>query len=569
MSVKIVHEEIRRFLESPEPEVLCLKGKWGVGKTYAWNHYLREVAMSGKIGLKRYSYVSLFGLKNLEDIKYALFEGTIDVKDLDKGPNPASLNKAFKWVKNNYRKGAAVITRIPILQPYLGGSERSLFFLVRDQIVCIDDLERAGGDLEAKDALGLISDLKEQRKCKVALLLNDEKLSDTDKSDYEQQLEKVVDTRLDFSPTPQEAADIVFPNPEGVQKLLHKNSITLGITNIRVIKKIERIVMRFEEIFGKSNPIMTQTAHTATLLGWSVYQPQEAPPADFLNDFSRIHGLTRDKENTPENERAWQELLRTYDYSSSDEFDLVVLETIKNGYFDAGSLSEAAKKQAEVIKDTQGKMAFEAAWNMYHNSFDDNEVEVMDAMYSSAKCNAKYIEPMNLDSTVSVLKEFGRVDDAKDLIKHYIAARSPEEELFDLGRSVFSRDIKDPDLLAAFKEKRESYQDARDPGEVLAAIATNRGWNPEDLDLVSKLTADDLYALFKNTKGTQLHRMVRSALDFGTIGGVSEEVKEIAKNATIALKRIAKESKLNARRVASQGIKVEDESVAQEDSSVS
>jgi hypothetical protein len=36
MSATLVEKEIERFLASPEPEVLCLRGKWGVGKTYSW-----------------------------------------------------------------------------------------------------------------------------------------------------------------------------------------------------------------------------------------------------------------------------------------------------------------------------------------------------------------------------------------------------------------------------------------------------------------------------------------------------------------------------------------------------
>ena len=36
-----VEKEIARFLVSPEPEVLCISGKWGVGKTFSWNVFLR------------------------------------------------------------------------------------------------------------------------------------------------------------------------------------------------------------------------------------------------------------------------------------------------------------------------------------------------------------------------------------------------------------------------------------------------------------------------------------------------------------------------------------------------
>lgn len=41
------------------------------------------------------------------------------------------------------------------------------FMTVREQVICIDDLERRGKNLDVVDVLGLISFLCEQRKCKV------------------------------------------------------------------------------------------------------------------------------------------------------------------------------------------------------------------------------------------------------------------------------------------------------------------------------------------------------------------------------------------------------------------
>ena len=56
-----------------------------------WMEFLpRKRKKEGKIGLKRYTYVSLFGLKSLNDMKYSLFEST---KPVD------SMGKGFEWAK--------------------------------------------------------------------------------------------------------------------------------------------------------------------------------------------------------------------------------------------------------------------------------------------------------------------------------------------------------------------------------------------------------------------------------------------------------------------------------------
>ncbi|WP_294204008.1 hypothetical protein [uncultured Sphingomonas sp.] len=65
MSTALIEAEIKRFLRNDHPEVLCIKGKWGVGKTFAWRKWLAEVGGDGTLKSKNYAYVSLFGLNSL------------------------------------------------------------------------------------------------------------------------------------------------------------------------------------------------------------------------------------------------------------------------------------------------------------------------------------------------------------------------------------------------------------------------------------------------------------------------------------------------------------------------
>jgi hypothetical protein len=50
MSVELVKAEIAKFLASPEAAVLCLRGRWGVGKTFAWNERLKTAHASRQCG---------------------------------------------------------------------------------------------------------------------------------------------------------------------------------------------------------------------------------------------------------------------------------------------------------------------------------------------------------------------------------------------------------------------------------------------------------------------------------------------------------------------------------------
>jgi predicted AAA+ superfamily ATPase len=73
-----VEKELFRFLSSPIPEVLCINGPWGVGKTYLWKKCLIEASGKGDgLALGRCAYVSLFGVNSLDELKYSIFENTI------------------------------------------------------------------------------------------------------------------------------------------------------------------------------------------------------------------------------------------------------------------------------------------------------------------------------------------------------------------------------------------------------------------------------------------------------------------------------------------------------------
>jgi Cdc6-like AAA superfamily ATPase len=73
-SMEVTRAEIARFLDGSEPGVLCVTGEWGVGKTFLWRSVLDDLRAAKGLSLTRYSYVSLFGLNSLDDMKSSLFE---------------------------------------------------------------------------------------------------------------------------------------------------------------------------------------------------------------------------------------------------------------------------------------------------------------------------------------------------------------------------------------------------------------------------------------------------------------------------------------------------------------
>jgi len=557
MSLITVHEEVKRFLRNSEPMVMCISGKWGVGKTYTWNMYLREAIKNKEIGLLRYSYASLFGKNTINDIKATMVESIISTTPLAKELSEEYVERfvkkssfAFvKWMSNIFRHSQ-------YFGQYLGGYEHLAFLGVRNQIVCIDDLERMGKDLTTIEILGLITFLKEQRKCKVVILLNREELDGSNKDDFDSQLEKVVDIMLHFQPTPIEAADIALPNRDEVTEVVHKSCVQLGITNIRVIKKIERQCIRLQEILYKKYPeLMTTSIQSAVIFGWSTHQPKEAPSLDFLKKFNRVSYSLKDK--IPEEDKKYCAILEAYDYSHTDEFDLSIMEGMRLGYFDVLMLEKEAKKALDKLIQSTQNNSFNKAWDLYHGSFRNNEDEVMNMMYKSTKDSLDILSPLNLHSAVTLLKEFGSEKQAQELIKLYVEKRSTEKEIFNLDQHSVFGEITDPDMIEAFTNARNSFVDSRNPADILESISKNSGWNHEDIELIERLSEDDFYKLFKATEGIKLHHIVRASTRWAT--DKDPRFKLISAEAIKALVKIGKESKINLRRVRRDGITIEEQ----------
>jgi hypothetical protein len=549
MSITILKNEINRFLASEIPEVICIKGKWGVGKTFSWNNFVSEASSVGKISLSKYSYVSLFGLKSLNELKYAVFESTVAVSQMGLSKNDAFFYKNYDLAVKNFRKVGGILSRLPKVQAYIGISDSALFFSVRKQLVCIDDLERASSGLGASDVLGLISMMKEQRGCKIVLLLNEEELREEDRKVFDRQLEKVADVVFDFNPTADEVCDIVFPAKTGISKFLHINCSSLGIVNIRIIKKIERFAVLLSGCLKNDYPQLIEEAmHSVALFCWVVYQPSEAPSIEFLQTYNSFTFLLRDKEKAL-HEQTWHNLLSAYTYSSFNDLDKEILKGIKAGYFDEGALKEVAAKHATWQQAKLDDTEFNKAWDLYHNSFDDDQEVVADAIFDGAKRTISVIHPANLNSSVVLLRDLGRSEQATDLISCYVDANPKMLESYDPSSRAFW-DIKDSELLAAFEKNAMPKPINRTLLAILLDAASNI--YPEDLEAnrLSNTRLVDYISLFKATKGDDKRMLLKAVNAFINWQNQNEASRIISLKMQNALKSIGQESLLNARRVA-------------------
>ena len=132
------------------------------------------------------------------------------LEDINKGANAFTFGKNLDLLKN----GISSLHRVLI--NFKGwGSIGSIFkdmaaLAIKDLTVCFDDFERKSDKISTRDILGLVSNLKEHRNCKVALIINHDALEDEDLKAYQKFVEKVVDIEIEFKPTAAECAALAY-----------------------------------------------------------------------------------------------------------------------------------------------------------------------------------------------------------------------------------------------------------------------------------------------------------------------------------------------------------------------
>ena len=553
MSVAIVRAEIERFLQSAVPEVLCISGKWGVGKTYSWQSFFREAETAGQVSLKSYSYVSLFGLATLNELRNAIVENTVEAGS-SSAPNASSLRDLLRKGEKFVRKSrpaldiAAGLFRIKDAGDAL---YRAAFLTVQNQIVCFDDLERAANTLEMRDILGLASMLREQRQCKVVLLLNKEQTDSKQLKELDRQLEKVVDTFLLFEPTSAEVAAIAIAGSNPVAEKLRAHLISLDVTNMRVMKKIERWALLVEkELHGFEPEVVSQAVMTSVLAGWCFLQPDLAPNLDFIRKFNSINGWFQHEEEQTEKKK-WQEIVSEYGYRSTDELNALIIDGVSVGYFHGDDLRAAAGAISERLKQTGRKDSYSHAWDLFHNSLTTDDDEILDAIYAGANENLTGISPGNLNSGVRFLRKYGRNVQASELVVRYVDANRDKPDFFSHWNRFFHDDHVDEELLAAMETERTLIVDTRDPAEMLKQMARTNGYNPdEDVARLSRLSVDELEKLFDDHAGGNVKEMMEWANRLASQPGA--DVLRASLNQ--AFVRISARSPMRADRLRSWGV---------------
>ena len=558
-----IKQRMSEFLSPADPVTICIRGAWGTGKTHAWKEWVKDT--KDKMQNERYSYVSLFGIDSLKDLKSQIFQQALPKEQIGTEITVESFKNLLDTVGLGWRKGLTKLLPLPYVDNFSDAIQSVAFLSMNKSLICLDDLERKGKNLSMADVLGLVTHLKEEKKCKVVIICNKGAFKSKDEKEFDKYRDKVIDVEFEYKPGASECAAIAFQEDGDLHEQLTNNCIKLGIDNIRILKKIEQFakeLKRHVEVFDPE--VLYQSLRTLCLYVWCRYSSDDVSPSyehvKNQNDFTKWL-MMREKDRYSEDKDAkWRATLENYGYYLNNlvELDPEISRLIEVGYIkDHNEFNKAAKKVHEKAVAMKGDKSFTEAWEIYHHSFKKNGDEVAEKLFNALKKHAKYVIPINLQGTVSVLRGLDRDDWANEAIDYYVEQRKTETGLFNLD-SPFSENITDRKIIERFNEIFASTTVEHDIDEVVRRLANKDGWLQEDVQVLVAATADDYYKLFKSIDGDYLSKYVHSCLQFGKFANPSEQQKKIHDKAGSALKRIAGESDINKLRLARFGIVPDD-----------
>lgn len=231
---KQIFDFLNEYAKLPSPQyAVLLRGKWGCGKTYFVKHWLEEFDKSDKLPANENSielkpiYVSLFGMREISDIKSAI----------DRCVNPFFYSKAGKMLKIAGRVASKIIFKTELDIDKDGKSETSFSGALdslsifendnKDEVkgvkfIIFDDLERC--QIPMKQLLGFINYFVEHCDCHVVVVGEEKYLDNKTLHDLLEFKEKIVGREFEILPDIEAAIKLFISEPVMAVDFLSKET---------------------------------------------------------------------------------------------------------------------------------------------------------------------------------------------------------------------------------------------------------------------------------------------------------------------------------------------------------
>jgi len=570
-STTTIKKTLDSFFDEKDFSVLVLRGAWGIGKTYFWENYIEDKIKRKAVKQTAYSYISLFGLHNLSELKSKVFRVGKLLKTKEDVEQELKIfsqkeNQVLQLLFETRSKGqnflrslgqiSQIARFLPQSKEFASLIDLAEYGLINNYLICLDDIERKEDSLTIRQIMGFIDEASKRKGCKFILILNEKTLRQTDLEELNKYREKVVDLEIEYKPTIRDNLLKVFqPEQFYFEELLNVFQI-LGISNIRIFKKLKWSIDKIQPwIKTCEQSLQIEVLVHLSVFCWGFFNSESSLSLSFIGNSVKettwlsVLSEREDRQSWTEEEKKWSQIASTLALFPSS-YDDYLVSMLTDGYLNEKAFSEEIGKanQKEEIDITQKKLR--TAWDIYADSFADNVEELKSAIRDTLKADLSKVSLWDFSQSIDFLQEYG--DDVNVYIDEYLSIHT--EELANTDPEDFwdVRKIKNPVLEKRIQELRNNSK-VLNIDDVLDDIIKRQGWGREEVEFLSSLTEEQIYGWMMSKPDRIVSKIRKGLFSFNGLVSSNEEENQryqaITNNTIAALTRIARQNLLNRKRV--------------------
>lgn len=523
-----IGESLLKFLSDDTLKVAVIKGEWGIGKTFFWRNFFSEA--KEKLNFRAYSYVSLFGAQEIGDLKRQVFS---NFEMLDE----QGLSKHLEKLKPI----SAVLKSIEI--PYLNSSgpinDLIESKLIENFLICFDDLERKEESISGSSVLGLISQLKEEKSCKIILIYNDRELDEETEKQINEYREKVVDLELTYRPTIDENLSIIWPDncPAYVSSVFQ----TLELNNIRVMQRVRWTLEYFADEIASKYPNLSTSFQSKCAMLTVIYHAYSNSVSLEEVLSTSYYSLLLSKD---EDDKSRFEILKKLNFLPEDQ-DAVIAEYLINGYVDFPAFEELLGSKNEQYRISNINERHREIWGKYHSNFTASQEEFIELQKKFLEEHIHDLGVRDVAATVRFIRELDPQVELDELLSQSIDLFVSKVDRVDRHDLHMLR--MEPDVISKIEEKLAAKTEDYSIKELFVALAGSNSWNPGDIKHLLKFTEEDFYTWITAEESVDVVDLIKEFLQ--RFGHQNEDEKTVVERIKSALEKVKNRSSIDRCRV--------------------
>jgi hypothetical protein len=537
-----VSARIDGFLKHDRKRVLVLKGKWGVGKTFFWKRYIGKRREDLAAQPPRYAYVSLFGVRSVEDIQNQIiaFFAKESVKGFGKVGQFAGKHADM------FRELKAVLEKVPWMKE-IGGMARGVSrMLIDGSLICIDDVERKAPDLSMREVLGFVSSLREDRDCRVVVIFNEDELHDkADIEALEVYREKVIDESIHYDPSVEDNVRLIYGTSPHVDFFIDLFRL-LDLKNIRVMKQAQWAVEYFTPFLeGLLPALQSQILQHVVFLSAFFHERSlnvSLRELALLSDEDHVFNAAAKQDARLEE---LQRVIQQYRFYPQD-YDSIIADYIENGSCDEKRFQEELRKANEREQRSQVTEKLRAHWELYRANFQVQDADLISRYRSFLDEAAGSLSEREFDQAVKLLQDCGYAGSTDGWRDAFIMGHLADFSVAELQKWLPLASAEAP--KAQIRARQEQVRAARTMSDLFHGIL-NGHWGEEEVSLLDSYTTEEFYEWMRTSNEPDLLQTVWQLCRHFTAAGVGSKEQSIKEKVCEALRRLATVSKINEMRV--------------------